>query len=826
MLNTAQLQIRKWASNSRKFLTAVPRELHEKDISFNSVDNNIYALGVRWNSVTDCFSYSFDNSYCASNLTKRQLLSQLASVFDPIGFLSPLTIRAKLLFQSLWKTKVDWDDEIPASLQLDWSSYIDDLKKLECLAIPRWVKSTGSSGFLICGFSDASEKAYGACVYIVNTKEGRTTSHLLVSKTKVAPIKFVSIPRLELCGALLLAELVESCVCALKLSCEIRLFTDSMITLSWIQGCPSRWKTFVANRVAKIQELVPLESWHHVPGPENPADLASRGIPAEEFISSSLWWHGPEWLVTNVIPTSPGEQDHTGVEKEAKADHKLVSHTLRDVSLLEKYSRLITLLRVVSYIFRFRDNCMKKGSKLGEELTPYELNHALMCICKLSQVSSFPEELTSLWEHKLIARGSKILSLNPFLDQHGVLRVGGRLQHSNLDEAVKHPIILSHRCNLVTLLINKVHLETLHGSFQVVYNQLRQKFWIVRARDVIRHTLRKCVTCRKNQSKKMTQLMGSLPAPRVNIEHPFASVGIDFAGPYILLNRKGRGGKTFKGYFCVFVCMTTRCIHLEAVSDMTAEGFLACFKRFTGRRGKPARVYSDCGTNFVGANKEIQAVLGSKSFNNAICHSLADLGISWFFNPPAAPHQGGLWEAGVKSVKFHLRRIMGSTHLTLEEFQTLLCSIESILNSRPLCPISVDPNDFDYLTPYHFLIGRNFLSLPESDVSCENVHRLSRFQVVSKFSQLLWKRWSNEYLISLQQRFKWKRRERNIQVNDLVVIHDENLAATHWRMGRVTQVHPGSDGLVRVVTLRTATGSIQRPISKVSPLLLSEEMAP
>ena len=253
---------------------------------------------------------------------------------------------------------------------------------------------------------------------------------------------------------------------------------------------------------------------------------------------------------------------------------------------------------------------------------------------------------------------------------------------------------------------------------------------------------------------------------------------------------------------------------------------IACFKRFTGRRGKPAGVYSDCGTNFVGANKEIQAVLRSPEYTNSVCHSLADLGITWNFNPPAAPHQGGLWEAGVKSVKFHLKRIMGSTHLTLEEFQTLLCSIEAILNSRPLCPLSVDPLDLDFLTPGHFLIGRTFLSLPESNVSFENAHRLSRFQVVNKFSQLLWKRWSHEYLISLQQRFKWKRREKNIQVNDLVVIHDENLATTHWRMGRVTQVHPGSDGLVRVVILRTATGSIQRPINKVSPLLLSEEMTP
>jgi len=663
-LGTAQLDICKWASNNSKFMNAVPKELHEKEASFNIADNTIYALGIQWNFNTDSFYYSFDKSICARNLTKRQLLSQLASVFDPIGFLAPLTVRAKLMFQSLWKTNVDWDDEIPAGLQSDWSSYTDDLQKLNSLAIPRWVRSSGSSNYSLYGFSDASEKAYSACIYIVATNDVRPTSHLLVSKTKVA-----SDPGLELCGALLLAELVESCISALKLACEVKLFTDSTIALSWIQGCPSKWKTFVANRVAKLQELVSLESWHHLAGPENPADLASRGMIATECLTSSLWWHGPEWLVTKDVPTSTLEENPEETEKEARPTQRLVSHTLRDVSLLTKFSRLITLLRVTAYMLRFTANCVRKSSKLSGELSPHELNRALLCICKLSQVTSFPEEVTSLWDQKPIGKGSKLLPLDPFLDEHGVLRVGGRLQHSIVDNTTKHPIIFNHICALVTHLINKVHLETLHGCFQMILNQLRLNFWVTRARDMVRHTIRKCVICRKQRAKTMTQLMGSLPAPRVNVSHPFSNVDIDFAGPYMLLHRKGRDGKMFKGYFCIFVCFTTRCVHLEAVTDMTAECFLACFKRFSGRRGKPTKVYSDYGTNFVGANKEIQAVLGSESFNNSICHSQADL--AWQFNPPAAPHQGGLWEAGVKSVKFHLRRIIGSTHLTLEEFYTL-----------------------------------------------------------------------------------------------------------------------------------------------------------
>jgi len=624
----------------------------------------------------------------------------------------------------------------------------------------------------------------------------------------------------------MLAEVIDKCTNALRFSGQIIAWTDSTIVLNWLSSCPSKWKTFVANRVAKIQEIVPYSAWKHVPSGDNPADLASRGVSVQDALNSQLWWHGPSWLISGPYPTSAKTIHIEDEIMEIKRVPAVVAHiAVPDSTILERYSSISKLYRVVSYIFRFKHNSLNnKSQKSLGELSSREITEAKLIIYKISQTLSFSEELTQLKASGKVKRSSILASLDPYLDCQGILRVGGRLHYSALKEEAKHPIILSHKSPLVPLLIDSVHKETLHGSFQLVFSQIRMEFWITRCRDTVRFQLRKCVVCRRQRAQTIAQLMGSLPSPRVNRDFPFNKVGVDYAGPFQLLQKKGRGSKTFKGYFAIFICLVTRAIHLEAVTDMTSENFLAAFKRFIGRRGKPSQIFSDCGTNFIGANKEIQRALRSVEFQSSVCHTLADLGISWNFNPPSAPHHGGLWEAGVKSVKHHLRRVIGASHLTYEEFQTLLCSIEGILNSRPLCPLSSDLSSLDFLTPGHFLIGRNLLALPEPDFSNVKQNRLSRFQFITQCTQSLWKRWSNEYLILLQQRGKWQQRERNVSIGDLMVIHEENIPVSHWRLGRVVQVHPGADGLVRVVTLKTASGSVKRPITKLSPILLSDEI--
>jgi len=319
--------------------------------------------------------------------------------------------------------------------------------------------------------------------------------------------------------------------------------------------------------------------------------------------------------------------------------------------------------------------------------------------------------------------------------------------------------------------------------------------------------------------------MGDLPPARLEVGRPFIKSGVDYAGPLTIKSWKGRGAKSYKAYIALFVCLTTKAIHLELVSDLTSEGFLAAFRRFVSRRGKVTDLYSDNGTNFVGANAELKLVLKaviSTPSNSHMADILARDGTNWHFIPPSSPHFGGLWEAGVKSTKQHLKRIMGNDLFTFEELNTLLVQIEACLNSRPLTEMSHDPSDLCALTPGHFLIGEPLTAIPEPWLDSKPVSHLARWKFLQGKLQHFWKRWQMEYLSRLQQRPKWLQQKANVEVGDLVLLREDNMPPLKWSMARILDCHPGDDGLVRVVTVRTANGLLKRPISKISPLPTSK----
>ena len=291
---------------------------------------------------------------------------------------------------------------------------------------------------------------------------------------------------------------------------------------------------------------------------------------------------------------------------------------------------------------------------------------------------------------------------------------------------------------------------------------------------------------------------------------PFLRVGVDYAGPFSITMAKTRGAKTLKAYLCLFICFATKALHLELASDLTADAFLAALRRFLARRGRCQHIYSDCGTNFVSAHKQLDQYMRE---------AVQSEQIHWHFNPPSAPHFGGLWEAGVKSVKTHLVRVIGHQILTYEELLTLVSQVEAMLNSRPLHPVSSDPNDLTALTPGHFLTFAPLIALPEPDLEDVPVNRLTRWQLVQSFVKCIWSRWSAEYLHTLHQRSKWSAEKPNsIEVGSLVLIKNEVIPPLQWRLARVLLLHPGQDGIVRVVTLKTAGGVLKRPVAKLCPL--------
>ncbi|XP_070523064.1 uncharacterized protein [Cardiocondyla obscurior] len=316
--------------------------------------------------------------------------------------------------------------------------------------------------------------------------------------------------------------------------------------------------------------------------------------------------------------------------------------------------------------------------------------------------------------------------------------------------------------------------------------------------------------------------MADLPGSRVTIARPFTHTGVDYAGPILIKDSKRRNAKLIKAYIAVFICFTIRAVHLEVVSDLTSEAFVGALKRFVSRRGRPECIYSDNGTNFVGANRELREL---REFVNAErtkrdVHDYLDKGgTNWRFIPPHAPHFGGLWEAAVKSTKTHLYKIIGRAHLTFEESQTVLCEIEAVLNSRPMAPLSNDPSDLECITPGHFLIGAALHSFPVPDLTLINEGRLSRWQRVKQLRQHFWRRWSREYLHTLIQRTKWRTDQKEaVHEGQLVLVQQPGLGPLQWMLGRVIKLHPRNDGVVRTVTIQTKGGEITRPTIKIAVL--------
>ncbi|XP_041971008.1 uncharacterized protein LOC121740050 [Aricia agestis] len=316
-------------------------------------------------------------------------------------------------------------------------------------------------------------------------------------------------------------------------------------------------------------------------------------------------------------------------------------------------------------------------------------------------------------------------------------------------------------------------------------------------------------------------VMADLPADRVIPQPVFSHVSTDFAGPFLLKSSQLRNAKLIKGYFCIFVCLTTKAVHLEPVSALSTDAFIATLQRFCSRRGVPVLIRSDCGTNYVGARNQLLEVQQFLNDNNdAISHKLSAQNITWLLNPPKAPWMGGIHEINVKSTKQLLYRVIGEQRLTFEEFSTLLARIEAVLNSRPISPLSSDPTDYQPLTAGHFLIGRPLTALPEHTIDDRVISPLKRFQLIQSLSQRFWALWTKSYLHTLQIRSKWLSSSSPPKIGELVLLKEDNLPPLQWKMGRITRLLPGKDGVIRVVDLATSQGQLRRPVGKIARLPL------
>lgn len=844
------MPLRKWASNSIDFMHTVPSDYVQTQSSIEFHDENILAavktLGLNWNPSTDDF---FFNVHISENLctTKRQISSLAAKIFDPLGWLTPATVVIKIFLQALWINKLDWDDEVSENILAEWNKIYSSLSILSNVRVPRCLNlyfGDQKNVVQIHGFSDASEVAYGAAVYLRIVRNDEILCvNLVAAKSKVAPIKQISLARLELCGALLLTDLINWVFETLKCEAKIYAWTDSSIVLAWLSNIPRKWATFVANRTSKILESLPRHHWHHVKSEFNPADLASRGLLSSELSTSSMWWHGPSWLMSceREWPVSAISDEIPESILEIKHNTKINLHTNIETNIFNKlfikFASLHKILKSICIFNRFLQYIRGIKQQPGF-ITAKEMQKSEVLCIKWAQHEAFAAEIKCLASLKsrnksaqtgdddnisngTISCRTTLRNLTPFLDDNNVLRVGGRLDYADIPYSTKHPIILPRNHILSKRLVEEYHQKYLHTGTSTMMGIIRQKFWIVGLRNMVKNVSRGCVRCTRIKAKTSTQLMGNLPKARLTPTRTFVHTGIDFAGPLQIRATTGRGRvQVTKGYIAIFICFTSRAIHLELVSNMTTEAFIASLKRFSSRRGIPAVIHCDNGTNFVGSEKELRRAMHKfiNLYDKGIIDFATEHEIEFQFNPPSGPHFGALWESNIKSVKTHLKRTTKDALLTFEEMATLLTQIEAILNSRPLTPITDDINDLNFLTPSHFLIGTNITAIPEPNYEHLKETYLSRWQNIQKRIQGFWKIWSANYITSLQERSKWQTEQRNLQLGDLVLIKDDGLPPSRWAMGRVLSLKPGHDGLVRVVKLKTQTGELDRPVVKLVKL--------
>ena len=835
LLSKAKMTLRKWRSNSKELKASIPEELLEKEgfqlISAPAACHK--ALGVHWDTALDSLHVATPVLNETNVPTKRQVLSDVARTFDVLGWFSPVTVFLKILLQRVWHLGLEWDQLLPPELAEIWKTWRGELASLTAFPIPRHYYQKGKQKFSVQlhGFCDASQVAFAGAVYLRTTYTDTTVSTTLVmAKARVAPVKPTTIPKLELCAAVLLSKLLALVRVELNIELhDVYAWSDSTITLGWIRTSPHRLKTYVANRVVAITDRIPPINWRHVISADNPADIGSRGSTVKTLLQSTLWWSGPPWLAQGPEHWPPQTQPpQTTALPELKVTSLTIKATTAQEDFTDRYSDYVRLVHVLAWILRFVANTRKKPPERmsPSHLTVQEVSEAEILLYKRHQSQFLSKEQTALKSGKTVSASSPLCALHPFMDPSGIIRVGGRLTHSDLSYSQRHPVILHRRSHLAQLLVRHLHEKHLHAGPTLLMSLLSRDYYILGARQLVRGVSRLCISCRKTYARTGTQLMGDLPPARVKPAPTFAKVGVDFAGPVTLKKGHTRKPIHVKAYICLFVCLATKAVHLELVADLSTSAFLAAFRRFTARRGCPSEIFSDNGTNFIGANRELKELydlMDREDSRQEMMEFFTKQRVIWTFIPGRAPHFGGLWEAAVKSAKSLLRKLLGTQTLTVEEYASVLTDVEATLNSRPLCPLDTLPEDgLEVLTPGHFLIGRPLTALPQQPLEILSLPSRKRWNLCQQISTEFWQRWSQEYLSTLQRRNKWRRQQRDFAIGDIVLVKDQELFTRTWPIALITALHPGPDGHVQAVTLRTSKGVYIRPIVKLV-LLLDQE---
>lgn len=816
LLMSGGFEIRQWASNQPGVVRHLPPEARSENaelwINQDSLDPKEGALGLSWHCPSDSLGYR-SRTVEYKTTTLRNIYKVLASQYDPLGYITPFTTRAKVIIQQCWMKSRGWDDPLmPNPIQQAWKAWETELPDLSLIQLPRCYLSLPSDQITsreLHIFCDASESAYGSVAYLrMGTDKGVVHTSFIMARSRVAPKKQISIPRLELCAALTGAQLCKLLQNELTHPLtNIVLWSDSTTVLSWLHSLSCRYKVFVANRVTEILELTDPSSWRYIPSAQNPADDITRGKTLVELAKPDhRWRQGPTFLKfppdewpKNLVSTSDSPDPELrkplfcGL---TQLDDIVLPDPARFKSWSELQFATNVLLRQHS-----EDSC--------------DASSVQNLLLRQAQQQSFPSEYQCLTKGKPIEPQSCLLTLSPeFNEETGLIVVGGKLRRvEDMEPGMVHPIVLDPKHPLTQLIIKDCDEKLFHPGPERVFSELRRNYWIIRGRQAVKKHQWSCFQCRKWRAKPSIPQMSDLPLSKLRLfKPPFWSTGMDCFGPFHV----NIGRRTEKRWGILFKCQTTRCLHLDLLSSLDVDSFLMGLRRFISRRGRPYEILCDQGSNFRGAARELKEAF--QNLPTELQDKLEKQQIKFKFNPPQAPHFGGSWEREVRSVKTALRVVLGSQTVSEEVLRTVLTEVEGVLNSKPLGYASSNISDLDPITPNLLLMGRRDSSLPQ--VIYANTKLLGRRSW--RHSQALvdqfWTSFIRHYLPGQQLRQKWNREKPNLNDSAVVLVIDFQLPRASWPIGRVVRLLPSQDGRVRVAEIDINGKTYVRPVAKLIPL--------
>ncbi|XP_055604521.1 uncharacterized protein LOC129752777 [Uranotaenia lowii] len=834
-------EIRNFTSNSKEVLDRLGKikDRQQKalylETGLNTVENPERVLGMIWNPQEDVFTFDALQIEALRQMdskeppTKRQVLKIIMSVFDPLGLIAHFVIHGKILMQEIWKYGCDWDERIPAELQETWFQWSDKLKKLNQVNVPRCLfKNSNPASFntlQLHTFVDASEAAYSGVVYARIIDEGVPKCAIIAAKTKVAPLKPLSIPRLELQAAVEGSRLIERITNALTLPISRRfIWSDSTTVLAWLRSDSRRYHQFVSCRVGEILRTTSINEWRYVPTKLNVADEATKWKTEPSFDPQSRWFTGPDFLRKPESEWPSKFQPTSSPEEEIRTTCVHHAHVFQPQIDYSRYSQFHRLQRAMAYFLRIIS--WFKGNDIALEarvLEAEEIENAENFLWRQVQMEAYPEEYNrllhqtedSLAEKNTINKRSLLYQMTPYMDENRVLRMNSRIGAAPATAyETKYPVFLPKEHRVTYLLVHHYHRRFLHGNHETVVNEIRQRFQIPHLRTLVKRVGKECQMCKIKKAVPKLPIMAPLPAVRLTpFIKPFTHTGIDYFGPQMV--KQGRS--LVKRWVALFTCLTIRAVHLEIVYSLSTQSCVMAIRRFIARRGSPATIYTDNGTNFLGANNLMIDQI--KNAHEGCASVFTNAQTRWYFNPPATPHMGGPWERMVRSVKTAMDSIAAHPqHPSDEVLETVVLEAESIVNSRPLTYVPLDAAESEALTPNHFLLyGSVGIHQPQKPLMITERVLRDSWNLTQTLVDKFWVRWVKEYLPMLTRRTKWFSPTKPLKAGDLVIVVNEK-KRNGWVRARVVSVITAPDGQVRRAVVRSANGESTKSVANLALL--------